>query len=36
MSRARNYDKHIKAEAVSLVIDSGNSFFSIVFEQFII
>lgn len=26
MSRGRNYDKHVKAEAVSLVIDSGNSF----------
>lgn len=26
MSRGRNYDKHVKAETVSLVIDSGNSF----------
>ena len=29
MSRGRNYDKHIKAEAVSLVIDSGKSIASV-------
>jgi len=29
MSRGRNYDKHVKAEAVSLVIDSGKSIASV-------
>src|SRR5699024_11433368 len=29
MSRGSNYDKHVKAEAVSLVIDSGKSIASV-------